>query len=214
MRRVLPNRRDRADRSVIPLGVEITGVGGQGVARTADLLASAALNRDLHATVLESRGLAVRGGAVSVQVRMAAQPGHPPRCSPEAIHVILALEPLEGARVAMRRSPGALLLVNASPILPEGVFHDAYPQLETLERELKRRHDHVVFVRGPDSLPQANIFCLGALASIGGSGVETDVLLQEVSGSFGREGARSFEAGRAHIEQRGLAAAWRTLLPR
>jgi len=194
-----------------PLGIRIAGVGGQGASRAAGVLAAAALQSGLFPTVLEGRGLAVRGGAVNVLVRLAGKTGHAPRCAPGDVHVIVALEPMEAVRAAMWHRPDTALLVVGTPVLPAGVFHDRYPVPAAIASCLQQRHSRSLFVVPADCRRPPNLFAVGALACLGATGLDRMVIRMTVEREMGPDGLADFDAGWRDVAALGKQDAWRSI---
>ena len=73
------------------------GVGGQGVIRITQILASAALKGNHHVRTAETHGMAQRGGSVSGYLRFGQHVEGPLIPSGQA-NIIMAFEPLEAVR--------------------------------------------------------------------------------------------------------------------
>ena len=68
----------------------LCGVGGQGIITLSEILATAAISKDLKAIVTQDRGLAQRGGSVKAHVRMGEV--HSPMIPKGHAHALLSLE--------------------------------------------------------------------------------------------------------------------------
>jgi indolepyruvate ferredoxin oxidoreductase beta subunit len=68
----------------------LCGVGGQGIITLSEILATAAISKDLKAIVTQDRGLAQRGGSVKAHVRMGDV--HSPMIPKGHAHALLSLE--------------------------------------------------------------------------------------------------------------------------
>ncbi len=119
--------------------VVICGVGGQGVLTAGKLLSTAALSEGIQVVMSEIHGLAQRGGAVSVDVRIGSVLG--PIVPDGKGDLIIAMEPLEALRVLHRSSRESVFVVNTQKIPPVslGIAHREYPSIESLVSDLKRR---------------------------------------------------------------------------
>ena len=188
------------------VGVVFAGVGGQGVASAAEVLALAAIDRGLCAVVLETRGLAQRGGMITAHVRVGASDAVAPRSSLNDVHFLVGFEPAETARSA-RAFPRARVLSVGSPLLPGGLLPSAYPSASSLRRELEARPAQVLIVDTPKSI-RVNIFGLGALAALGAAGADWATVEAVARRRFSREDMNDLAAGHAAIEQLQLVAAW------
>jgi indolepyruvate ferredoxin oxidoreductase beta subunit len=107
----------------------IVGVGGQGTLLTSRVLAQAAVDMGHDVKVSEVHGMAQRGGSVVTQVRFGREVFSPIIDVGQA-DVILAFEPVEGARWLEYLKPGGTIIVNDEPIDPLPVLSGkvAYPR--------------------------------------------------------------------------------------
>jgi indolepyruvate ferredoxin oxidoreductase beta subunit len=95
----------------------IVGVGGQGTLLTSRVLARAVVDAGYDVKVSEVHGMAQRGGSVVTQVRFGQQV-FSPLVSIGGADVILAFEPVEGARWLPYLKPGGTIIINDEPIDP------------------------------------------------------------------------------------------------
>ena len=87
--------------------VLLAGVGGQGIITLSEILATAAISRNIKAIVTQDRGLAQRGGSVKAHVRMGDV--YSPMIPKHAAHALLSLE--------MNESLGYIDYLNSSTVL-------------------------------------------------------------------------------------------------
>jgi len=117
----------------------VAGVGGQGSIIASHIIAEAAIRSNLHARVGETFGAAMRGGAVASHVRLGEVLS--PLVPEDAADAVLALEPLEGLRVAVRflRPHGAVIANTAAvPPVDVNIGAAAYPDQGQLEDAYSR----------------------------------------------------------------------------
>ena len=152
----------------------LTGVGGQGSILAAHLLAEAALKDGEEVRLAETYGGATRGGSVLCHVRIGE--AWSPRTPKDQAHVIVAMEPLEGLRVAVKfLRPGGSVLLNTHPWYPVDVSAGGmkYPSLESIIEAIERLGGHVLTVDATElaleagSSRSANVVMLGGLFALG-----------------------------------------------
>lgn len=153
----------------------IAGVGGQGSVLASHILAIAAIRDGLRARVGETFGAAMRGGAVASHVRMGKEV-HAPLIPEDGAEVVLALEPLEGLRNAVKfLAPGGLLLTNTRAWMPVDVNigRATYPDIEAIRGAVQRLGGKIIEIDATSLAQQAgdvrtmNVVMLGALAGTG-----------------------------------------------
>ncbi len=128
----------------------VAGIGGQGVITLGTLLKKTALKAGIQVSGSERRGGAQREGHVASVIRYRWQEnGEQPSerkeiCSPilpaGCAHLLIGLEPLEGARMARYLNNETIVILNSFRILPIPVkLGEAdYPELETLKEMIGR----------------------------------------------------------------------------
>jgi len=154
--------------------VIVAGVGGQGSILASRLLARAALKDGQEVKLAESFGAATRGGSVLAHVRMGEV--WAPMMMEDEADVVVAMEPLEGLRVALRfLKPGGWALLNTRPWYPVDVAvgRAQYPSLESIVDGLRRLDARVLTVDATALALQAgdarasNVAMLGGLLALG-----------------------------------------------
>ena len=151
--------------------VVLLGVGGQGVLTVADLLTRSAFSIDVSASLVPTKGMAQRGGAVKAEVRLGRAGGA--RIAPRTADIVLAMERSEALRALDLARPGGTVLLYDHVWLPAGALlgRDEYP---SRERVVERLVDSALRVRWIDPATRptvagrpatANIVCLGALCA-------------------------------------------------
>lgn len=139
------------------------------------LVAMAAIEEGLRARVGETFGAAMRGGSVASHVRIGKNVSAP--LVPEGgAEIVIALEPLEGLRNAVKYlAKGGLLLTNTRPLAPVDVNigRAEYPSMQTIEEAVKKLGGKIIAIDATSLAQQAgnvrtvNVVMLGALAGIG-----------------------------------------------
>jgi indolepyruvate ferredoxin oxidoreductase beta subunit len=154
--------------------VILAGVGGQGSILASHLLADAALKDGHDVKLAETYGGATRGGSVLSHVRIGQAWSH--RTPENGADVIVAMEPLEGLRVAIKfLKPGGWMLVNTHPWYPVDVTAGGmpYPSMESILDALKRLGAQVFVMDATElalragSERSANMVMLGGVLAFG-----------------------------------------------
>jgi len=170
------------------LNLIIAGVGGQGSVLASHILASAAIRDGLRARVGETFGAAMRGGAVASHVRIGGEVSAP-LVQEDGAEVVLALEPLEGLRNAVKfLAPGGLLLTNIRSWMPVDVNigRASYPDMDAIKDAIEKLGGKVIEIDATSLAQRAgdvrtmNVVMLGALAATGKLPISIDTLKQIV----------------------------------
>ncbi len=184
----------------------VAGVGGQGSITTTAIIGEAAMRSGLNATASEIHGMAQRGGVVesSVVVGDARSPLVPVG----GADILLAMEPVEGARALSRCGPETVVLVNTHPIYPFTVSlgHQTYPDVDALIAEFE---EHVASVHAFDAFnlarkagnsKAAGSVMLGALCGLDLLPIPEDRWLESILDRVPKRATeanrRAFQAGR------------------
>ena len=195
------------------LNLIIAGVGGQGSVRASHIVGIAAIREGLRARVGETFGAAMRGGAVASHVRI-GKGVFAPLIAKDGAEIVLALEPLEGLRNAVKfLAKGGLLLTNTHAWMPVDVNigRVEYPSLEAIKGAVEKLGAEVVAIDATSLAQQAgnvrtmNVVMLGALAGTGKLpiSVETlnEVVRENVPPKTIEANLRAFELGFAAIKK-------------
>lgn len=168
------------------LSLIVAGVGGQGSILASHIVAIAAIREGLRARVGETFGAAMRGGAVASHVRIGRQVDAP-LVPGDGAEIVLALEPLEGLRNAVRfLADGGLLLTNTRAWMPVDVNigRATYPSMKAIEGAIEKLGGKVVKIDATSLAQQAgdvrtmNVVMLGALAATGKLPISIEMLKQ------------------------------------
>ena len=119
--------------------IVLAGVGGQGILTIATILGAAALNDNLYLKQAEVHGMSQRGGDVQSNLRLSSSPIHSDLIPLGGADLIVSLEPMEALRYLPFLKKEGWIVTNSLPF----VNIDNYPEMENVEKELKR-HPHVV----------------------------------------------------------------------
>ncbi len=110
----------------------IAGVGGQGVLLCSDILGEASIIEGLPVRGAEVHGMSQRGGSVEAHARIGCVYG--PRIPAGKADILIAMEPLEGARFSHYLKNDGFAAVNTSPIPLLGKSYDVDRMIEILEK--------------------------------------------------------------------------------
>ena len=193
--------------------VIIAGIGGQGNIVASHLLAEAALMEGKKVKLAETYGAATRGGSVLSHVRIGE--AWSPRIPEGQADIILALEPLEGLRVALKYlKSGGWVLVNNHPIFPFDVTIGKmiYPNLDTIKEAMERLGGKVIIVDATRLALEAgsersvNIVMLGCLFGIGILDLSEGSLFQTMGVRWSTQvseiNQRAFELGKQEVRDK------------
>jgi indolepyruvate ferredoxin oxidoreductase beta subunit len=151
----------------------VTGVGGQGVLSVGRWLGQAAETAGFGMSVSELHGLSQRGGAVQSEVAVGEM--RSPEIPDGMADILVALEPMEGARALAKVSKRTRALVNTRPLLPSSlqVAGRPYPPLSSLLGAIAEAVGSVVATDATSLAERAgssrclNVVMLGILAGSG-----------------------------------------------
>ncbi|MEW6142821.1 MAG: indolepyruvate oxidoreductase subunit beta [Chloroflexota bacterium] len=131
------------------IDVLITGVGGQGIILSSDIIAETAIASGYDVKKTDVHGMAQRGGAVTSHVRIAGTVASP-LINEGNVDILLAFEKLEAARWAGYLRPGGIAIINnhSLPPLSVALGADRYPTDAEVINLLKQRIDEVYLVGG------------------------------------------------------------------
>lgn len=119
---------------MVRLNVLICGIGGQGVVTTGKILAEAFHKKGIKVMEAETHGLAQRGGAVSVHVRVGDV--EVPLIPKGEADYVIALEATEALRNVSFFSPKTIILLNKM-VKPPALPKQAPIELEYIISHLK-----------------------------------------------------------------------------
>jgi indolepyruvate ferredoxin oxidoreductase beta subunit len=148
----------------------IVGIGGQGVIRTVQILAWAALLENYKVRTAETHGMAQRGGSVSSFLRFGSEVEGPLIPSGNS-QVIVALEASEAVRNFRYANSNTFFLINNNIIVPPTVhsLNMDYPELDSIKKFLQQLSSNVFIINGHEEALKAgdiralNIYMLGVL---------------------------------------------------
>jgi indolepyruvate ferredoxin oxidoreductase beta subunit len=148
----------------------IVGVGGQGVIRTVQILAWAALLENYKVRTAETHGMAQRGGSVSSFLRFGNEV-EGPLIPIGNSKIIIALEASEAVRNFRYANSNTIFLINNQIIVPPTVhlMNMDYPDLDSIQKFLQQISSMVFIINGNEEALKAgdirslNVYMLGVL---------------------------------------------------
>ncbi len=154
------------------INILITGIGGQGIILSSDVLAETALIAGYDVKKTDSIGMAQRGGSVISHLRFGPAV-FSPVISPGEADILLAMEKLEAARNCRFLKPGGIALINnyAVPPLTLADGKEKYPDDEFITSCVKPYTDKIFLIEGINKVQALgntrtlNIFLLGSLSN-------------------------------------------------
>lgn len=156
------------------LEIVISGVGGQGNVRAAQMLGAAAVKAGFRVRVSDVFGIAQRGGPVLSHVRIGEVYGT--MVSAHSADVVIGLEPMEALRAASSYlKPGGVLIVSTRPVYPVEVNTGKanYPPLEEMIKAMRIVAGRIMPLDATEiassvGMPMAaNVVMLGVLGGTG-----------------------------------------------
>ena len=157
------------------LNIVISGVGGQGNVRSAQILGSAAVRSGYRARVSDVFGIAQRGGPVVSHLRIGREI-YGSMVEEHKADVVVSLEPMEALRaVSKYLKPGGIVIMSTKPIYPVEVNTGKvpYPKMEELLGLIEKvagvmiTLDATKAAEGAGIPIAANIVMLGVLSGTG-----------------------------------------------
>jgi indolepyruvate ferredoxin oxidoreductase beta subunit len=188
------------------------GVGGQGVLSAGRWVGDAAHACGLPVVIGQIHGLSQRGGSVHASVAIGG--ARDPEIPDGGADVLVALEPMEGARALSKVSKRTVALVNTRPILPTSLQSTGrpYPPLSALLDPLGDAAGSVVAVDATSLATKAgsarclNVAMLGMLAGADLLSFPGERLLETIQANalpgFAEVNRKAFQLGEKAIKNR------------
>ncbi|MEN3006504.1 MAG: indolepyruvate oxidoreductase subunit beta [Candidatus Methanosuratincola petrocarbonis] len=185
--------------------IVISGVGGQGNVKGAQILGAAAVKAGLHVRVSDVFGIAQRGGPVLSHVRIGDV--HGTMVDMHSADAIVGLEPMEALRAASSfLKPGGTVIMSTRPIYPVEVSTGKadYPPLSAILDAIRIAAGRVITLDATEvassaGIPMAaNVVMLGVLSGTGILPFDPDHIkasIRELIPRSVEENIRAFEEG-------------------
>ncbi len=166
--------------------IVISGVGGQGILLTSQIIGQAALEAGHKIRVGEIHGMSQRGGSVIAYVRF-GDDVYGSMVPHGKGDILLSLEPLEALRYANYMKKGSKILMNSAKNTPSPVElgdHE-YPEDDEIENGLKGFGDLIKF-DAQDLASEAgnkiatNVVMVGALQAMKDFPIDEDIIKNSI----------------------------------
>ena len=188
-------------------GIQLVGVGGQGVLLASTVLGSAAVSEGMDAAMSEVHGMAQRGGSVQCTVRIGQGVLSPLLAQGEA-NVLLGFEPAETCRNLVYASRDTYVITNTVPVVPVTVSSglEEYPAVDDIIKAVKDSGvsrliaiDAVSMAIEAGNAIAANSVLIGAMSAVPGFPLSKEkmlsILLERVPAKAKDVNQKAFEMG-------------------
>ena len=188
-------------------GIQLVGVGGQGVLLASTVLGSAAVSEGMDAAMSEVHGMAQRGGSVQCTVRIGQGVLSPLLAQGEA-NVLLGFEPAETCRNLVYASRDTYVITNTVPVVPVTVSSglEEYQAVDDIIKAVKDSGvsrliaiDAVSMAMEAGNAIAANSVLIGAMSAVPGFPLSKEkmlsILLERVPAKAKDVNQKAFEMG-------------------
>ena len=188
-------------------GIQLVGVGGQGVLLASTVLGSVAVSEGMDAAMSEVHGMAQRGGSVQCTVRIGQGVLSPLLAQGEA-NVLLGFEPAETCRNLVYASRDTYVITNTVPVVPVTVSSglEEYPAVDDIIKAVKDSGvsrliaiDAVSMAMEAGNAIAANSVLIGAISAVPGFPLSKEkmlsILLERVPAKAKDVNQKAFEMG-------------------
>lgn len=188
------------------LNIVISGVGGQGNVKAAQILGTAAIKAGYRVRISDVYGIAQRGGPVVSHIRIGEEV-YGPLVEEHKADIVVGLEPMEALRaVAKFLKVGGMVIVNTRPVYPVevNIGKASYPDVKEMVFIMEKIAGSVITLDATQVAKDAgipiasNIVLLGVLAGSGMLPFQAELLKEAVRENIPRfleENLRAFELG-------------------
>ncbi len=186
--------------------IVLTGIGGQGVVKTSEILGKAVLKNGFDVVVSEGKDAGIRGGSVNCVLKMGDQVSSP-QIFPGRGDIVLGFEVLEGLRtVSKYLKEDGLFIINTREIPPYSVQNSSieYPSLLENEHLLKdycelEKINATEIAENLGNPKMGGIVMLGALFNLADWDLEKknfrDAIKKSFPEEFAEKNLQAFETG-------------------
>lgn len=188
-------------------GIQLVGVGGQGVLLASTVLGSAAVSEGMDAAMSEVHGMAQRGGSVQCTVRI-GQDVLSPLLSQGEANVLLGFEPAETCRNLVYANKDTYVITNTVPVVPVTVSSglEEYPAVDDIIKSVKSSGvaklialDAASMAKEAGNAIAANSVLIGAMSAVPGFPLSKEkmlsILLERVPAKAKDINQKAFEMG-------------------
>jgi len=175
------------------MNIILSGVGGQGVLRSAEILSKTAIMEGQRVIASETHGMAQRGGSVVTHVRIGSDI-HGPLIPKGEADIIVGFEPAEALRVMNYSNSKTKVIVNEKRITPVPVLSGLaeYPPNKRIFEEIKKFSPHILVVNATSLAEKAgsvkcmNVLMLGILVGMNAIPFSPEVMKKVIRETFPR----------------------------
>lgn len=191
--------------------VVISGVGGQGVITSANILSNASLKEGYKVIASELHGMAQRGGNVECSVRIGNV--FSPIIPDETADAIVSFEPLEALRNLNKVKRDGIVLTDINPIIPPliSIGIGSYPPVEEIFESIEK-HCQLIKINADEiarkagSILTKNVVMLGAFHALNIFPVKEESIIETIKETFHEKyvdlNIKAFEMGKEAIKNR------------
>lgn len=166
----------------------VAGVGGQGSIIASHLIAEAAIKMGMHnVRVGETYGASMRGGSVVSHVRLGE--AFAPLIPEDSAKMIIALEPMEGLRNAVKYiAPNGQVVMSDMPLYPvdTNVGYADYPDVNAIKESLEKLCSNVIVVPAAKialelgNIKVLNLVMIGAAVALETLNISYDIMVETI----------------------------------
>lgn len=150
----------------------LVGVGGQGVVKLGQIIASYAIEGKQKVKIFKEVGMAQRGGPAHCEIRIGEVFGS--RIPPLSSDVVVAMEIAESLKTLQFVKPGGIVILNRTKVFPINIMNhpEKYPSEQEIEELFKKTKAKLMWIDAKKTasevgLPIAeNIVILGAISYV------------------------------------------------
>jgi len=173
-----------------PYNIYISGVGGQGIIKTSNVIGEAAMKSSMPVVMSEVHGMAQRGGGVSTEMKIGD--AYSPIIENGSADILISFEPIEALRSVPKISGKTFVVVNKSPIYPFNLRENeiSYPEIDSILEEL----DNIsmkVFALDADEIAKEsghilsmNMVMLGSATAVNGFPLKKEVIIDSMTANL------------------------------
>ena len=148
----------------------LVGVGGQGVVRLGQIIATYAMEEGQKVKLFKKVGMAQRGGPTLCEIRIGEASGS--RIPPLSSDIVVAMEMAEALKTLEYVKPGGIVILNKSKVYPIHIMThpEKYPTEQKIEELFQKTGARLFWIDAKNialeiGLPIAeNIVILGAIS--------------------------------------------------
>lgn len=172
------------------LSLIMSGVGGQGIIKSGNIIGDAAIKEGKNVILSEVHGMAQRGGSVISEMKIGNSLS--PLIKNGEADIILGFEPIEALRVLDKASIDSTIIINNNPIIPllVSLGKAKYPDLNRHYEEIRKFNKNLIIIDARSLALKAghiiteNIVLLGVLSATPMFPISSNSMIKTVEESF------------------------------